>query len=46
MLSAMLLLHRHRAIIWYAFGVAWLNSSGWSYSKEHAFVLDCGFAEF
>ena len=27
MLSVMLL-HRHRAIIWYAFGVAWLNSRG------------------
>ena len=23
-----MLLHRHRAIIWYAFGVAWLNSRG------------------
>ena len=23
-----MLLHRHRAIIWYAFGVAWLNSGG------------------
>ena len=22
------LLHRHRAIVWYAFGVAWLNSRG------------------
>ena len=23
-----MMLHRHRAIIWYAFGVAWLNSRG------------------
>ena len=23
-----MLLHRHKAIIWYAFGVAWLNSRG------------------
>ena len=25
---SVLLLNRHRAILWYAFGVAWLNSSG------------------
>ena len=23
-----MLLHRHGAIVWYAFGVAWLNSQG------------------
>ena len=23
-----MLLHRHRVIIWYVFGVAWLNSRG------------------
>ena len=31
-----MLLHRHRAIIWHAFGVAWLNSRGWGYSKDYA----------
>ena len=34
-----MLLHRHRVIIWYVFGVAWLNSRGgggrWGCSKEH-----------
>ena len=28
-----MLLYRHRAIIWYAFGVAWLNSRGWGCCK-------------
>ena len=23
---SVMLLHRHRAIIWYTFGIAWLNS--------------------
>ena len=31
-----MLLHRHRAIIWYAFGVSWLNSRGWGCSKDYA----------
>ena len=26
---SVMLLHRQRAIIWYAFGLAWLNSRGW-----------------
>ena len=44
------LLHRHRAISWHAFGVAWLNSRGrggeWGCSKDAwVTVLDCRFAE-
>ena len=31
-----MLLHRHRAIIWGAFGVVWLNSRGWGCSKDYA----------
>ena len=44
-----MLLHRHRAIIWYAFGVAWLNSTGGGVVLKtmlSGFVLECGFAEF
>ena len=29
-------LHRHRAIIWYAYGVAWLNSMEVGCSKHYA----------
>ena len=36
-----MLLHRHRAIIWYAFGVAWLNSRGWGWG---CFKVWCVFA--
>ena len=43
---SVLLLHRHRAIIWYAFGVAWLNSWGVGLFYRLYFVLECGFAEF
>ena len=43
---SVLLLHRHRAIIWYAFGVAWLNTRGVGLLKRLCFVLECGFAEF
>ena len=42
-----MLLHSHRAIIWHAFGVAWLNSRGWGYSKDYALCYsEYGFAEF
>ena len=40
------MLHRHRAIIWYAFGVALLNSREVGLFQRLCFVLDCGFAEF
>ena len=42
---SVMLFHRHRAIIWYAFGIAWLNSRGWGCSKEHALWWTV-FAEF
>ena len=37
-----MLLHRHRAIIWYAFGVAWLNSREVGLFERLCFVLECG----
>ena len=33
---AVWLLHRQRAIIWYAFEVAWLNFRGWRCPKDYA----------
>ena len=40
-----MLLHRHRAIIWYAFGVAWLNSRGGDVLKfdvsPHCYAVFC-----
>ena len=42
---AVMLLPRHRAIIWYAFGVVWLNSRGVGLLKRLCFVLECRFAE-
>ena len=41
-----MLLHRYRAIIWYAFGVAWLNSRGVGLLQRVCFLLECRFAEF
>ena len=42
-----MLLHRHRAILWCAFGVARLNSrgGGWGCLKSHA-LCETGFEEF
>ena len=42
---SLMLLLRHKAIIWYAFEVAWLNSRGWGSSKGACSRLDCGFVE-
>ena len=41
-----MLLHRHRAIIWYAVGVAWLNCRGVGLLLRLCFVLECRFAGF
>ena len=43
---SVMLLHRHRAIIWYAFGVAWLNFRGVGLLLRLCFVLECRFAGF
>ena len=39
------MLHRYGAIVWYAFGVAWLNSRGVGLLYRLCFVLECGFAK-
>ena len=41
-----MLLHRHRAIIWYTFGVAWLNCRRVGLLLRLCFVLECRFAGF
>ena len=46
--SGVSLLHRHRAISWYAFGVAWLSSGGgggWGCSKDPVLCWIVDFAE-
>ena len=39
---SVMLLHRHRAIIWYTFGVACLNSMEVGLFLRLCFVLECG----
>ena len=36
-----MLLHRHRAILWFAFGLAGLNSRGVGLFEKPCFVPDC-----